>query len=46
MQKKKSSKETITQKNVNMNIDVWFYGISTPVGYLMPTPFYTYTLNI
>ena len=30
------------------NID-WFsrvYGISTPVGYLMPNPFYTYLLNI
>ena len=21
---------------------VWFYGISTTVGYLMPNPFYTY----
>ena len=21
---------------------IWFYGISTLVGYLMPTPFYTY----
>ena len=21
---------------------VWFYGISTIVGYLMPNPFYTY----
>ena len=25
---------------------VWFYGISTVVGYLMPNPLYTYTLNI
>ena len=25
---------------------VWFYGISTIVGYLMPNPFYTYILNI
>ena len=24
---------------------VWFYGISTIVGYLMPNPFYTYILN-
>ena len=23
-------------------IFVWFYGISTIVGYLMPNPFYTY----
>ena len=22
---------------------VWFYGVSTIVGYLMPNPFYTYT---
>ena len=25
---------------------VWFYGISTNVGYLMPNPLYTYILNI
>ena len=25
---------------------VWFYSISTIVGYLMPNPFYTYILNI
>ena len=25
---------------------VWFYDISTIVGYLMPNPFYTYILNI
>ena len=25
---------------------VYFYGISTIVGYLMPNPFYTYILNI
>ena len=25
---------------------VWFYGISTIVGYLMPSPVYTYLLNI
>ena len=25
---------------------VWFYGISTIVGYLMPNPVYTYILNI
>ena len=25
---------------------VWFYGISTIVGYLMPNPFYTFILNI
>ena len=24
----------------------WFYGISTSVGYLMPSPVYTYILNI
>ena len=25
---------------------VWFYGISTIVGYLMPNPLYTYILDI
>ena len=25
---------------------LWFYGISTIVGYLMPNPLYTYILNI
>ena len=25
---------------------VWFYGISTFVGYLMPNPIYAYILNI
>ncbi len=25
---------------------VWFYGISTIVGYLMPYPFYTYIMHI
>ena len=25
---------------------VWFYGISTIAGYLMPNPLYTYVLNI
>ena len=25
---------------------VWFYGISTILGYLMPIPLYTYILNI
>ena len=25
---------------------VWFYGILTIVGYLMPNPFYTYSLKI
>ena len=25
---------------------VWFYGISTFVGYLMPNPLYTYILDI
>ena len=25
---------------------VWFYGISTIVGYIMPNPFYTYILDI
>ena len=25
---------------------VWFNGISTAVGYLMPNPFYTYILDI
>ena len=25
---------------------LWFYGISTTVGYLMPNPLYTYILNI
>ena len=25
---------------------VWFYGISTIIGYLMPNPVFTYILNI
>ena len=25
---------------------VWFYGISTILGYIMPNPLYTYILNI
>ena len=25
---------------------VWFYGISTIAGYLMPNPFYTYISNM
>ena len=25
---------------------VWFYGISTIVGYIMPNPLYTYLLNV
>ena len=25
---------------------VWFYGMSTIVGYLMPSSFYTYVLDI
>ena len=25
---------------------VWFYGISTIVGYLMPNPVYTYVLDV
>ena len=25
---------------------VWFYGVSTIVGYLMPNPLYTYIFNI
>ena len=25
---------------------VWFYGISTIVGYIMPNPLYTYILNL
>ena len=25
---------------------VWFYGISTIVGYLMPNPFYTYKIYV
>ena len=25
---------------------VWFYGISTIIGYLMPNPLYTYIFNI
>ena len=25
---------------------VWFYGISTIIGYLMPNPLYTYISNI
>ena len=27
-------------------IMVWFYGISTSEGYLMPNPLYAYILNI
>ena len=25
---------------------IWFYGISTLVGHLLPNPLYTYTLNV
>ena len=25
---------------------IWFYGISTIVGYLMPNPVFTYVLNL
>ena len=25
---------------------IWFYGISTIIGYLMPNPLYTYMSNI
>ena len=25
---------------------IWFYAISTIVGYLKPNPFYTYVINI
>ena len=30
----------------NLNLLVWFYGISNIVGYLIPNYLYTYTLNI
>ena len=33
-------------KSDKMNSFVWFYGISTIVGYLMPNPIFTYILNI
>ena len=32
--------------NFNLIGMVWFYRISTTVGYLMPNPLYTYILNI
>ena len=31
---------------ITFTILVWFYGISTIVGYLMPNPIYTYISNI
>ena len=31
---------------LNMYDLVWFYGISTLVGYSMPNPLYTYILKI
>ena len=31
---------------IKPNQTVWFYGISTIVGYLKPNPVYTYILNI
>ena len=36
----------ILQLNSNPWNLLWFYGISTIVGYLMPNPLYTYILNI
>ena len=36
----------ITYKVGKVEVLVWFYGISTIVGYLMPNLFYTYILNI
>ena len=36
----------IRWKQFHRNGLVWFYGISTIVGYLMPNPLYTYILNI
>ena len=45
-----------TESDVNIRIEnaltainlrlVWFYGISTIVGYLMPNPLFTYILNM
>ena len=32
--------------SVSYNSLVWFYGISTIVGYLMPNPAFTYILDI
>ena len=37
---------THTHTHIGLVWFVWFYGISTFVGYLMPNPLYTYTLNI
>ena len=31
---------------LNIKHLIWFYGISTLVGYLMPNPLYTCVLNI
>ena len=36
------AQEGITNKIINGKGFVWFYGISTIVGYIMPNPFYTY----
>ena len=31
---------------LNIYVFVWFYGISTIAGYLMPNPVYAYILNV
>ena len=38
-------REAFWAESLNLS-KVWFYGISTIVGYLMPNPLYTYLLNI
>ena len=44
---RKKKKKNLTNKNLAVFFgSVWFYGISTIFGYLMPNPFYTYMSNI
>ena len=38
---KKNSKTELSAQGL-----IWFYGISTIIGYLMPHPLYTFILNI
>ena len=36
------SKQECPRYNTKLHLVVWFYGISTILGYLMPNQFYTY----
>ena len=46
IQKKTQLKSVIILRRVLQQCLVWFYGISTIIGYLMPNPLYTYISNI